>query len=275
MKLFAIADLHLGRPENRQALLDLPPHPEDWLIVAGDVCENVDLFEKALALLAQKFAGLFWTPGNHDLWTLPSHTDTPRGLFRYNQLVAICRRYGVHTPEDAYVRWPLSPEPLYIAPIFTLYDYSFRPPDVPPETAVSWAAETGVICNDEYLLHPDPFTSRAEWCAIRCRYTANRLAETAQHGSLILASHFPLRYDLVNLPRIPRFSLWCGTKRTEDWHVVYPVTAVVYGHLHTRGSHLRHGVTHTEVSFGYPQQWNPQRGMAGYLHEIIIENWER
>ncbi|MBE2225682.1 MAG: metallophosphoesterase, partial [Anaerolineae bacterium] len=153
MKLFAIADLHLARPENRQALIDLPPHPEDWLIVVGDVCENIDLFEKAMALLTKKFAKLFWTPGNHDLWTISQQPEAARGLFRYNELVAICRRYGIHTPEDAYVRWPLSPEPLFIAPIFTLYDYSFRPPHVTLETAVSWAEETNVVCNDEFLLH--------------------------------------------------------------------------------------------------------------------------
>lgn len=269
MKLFAIADLHLARPENRQALIDLPPHPEDWLIVVGDVCENIDLFEKAMALLTKKFAKLFWTPGNHDLWTISQQPEAARGLFRYNELVAICRRYGIHTPEDAYVRWPLSPEPLFIAPIFTLYDYSFRPPHVTLETAVSWAEETNVVCNDEFLLHPDPFPSRQEWCASRCRHTETRLAETAQHGSLILASHFPLRYDLVHIPRIPRFSLWCGTKQTEDWHSRFPVTAVVYGHLHMRGTHLRDGIPHTEVSFGYPGQWNPQRGMAGYLHEVV------
>ncbi len=113
-----------------------------------------------------------------------------------------------------------------------------------------------------------PFISREEWCAIRCRYTEKRLAETAQHGSLILVNHFPLRYDLVNLPRIPRFSLWCGTTHTEDWHIRFPVTAVVYGHLHMRGTHLRDGIPHTEVSFGYPGQWHPQRGMSGYLQDI-------
>jgi len=269
MKLFAIADLHLSRPDNRQALLDLPAHSEDWLIVVGDVCENTTLFKKAMALLTQKFAKLFWTPGNHDLWTMPTENEAPRGLFRYNELVAICRQYGIHTPEDEYVCWPLCPEPIFIAPIFTLYDYSFRPQEVSLEKAVSWAAKTNVICNDEYLLHPDPLASRAEWCHVRCRYTETRLTEAAQHGSLILASHFPLRYDLVNIPRIPRFSLWCGTKRTEDWHTRFPVTAVVYGHLHMRGTHLRDGIPHTEVSFGYPQQWSQKRGMNGYLHEVF------
>ena len=40
MKLYAISDLHLGYEINREALKALPPHPDDWLIVAGDVGEK-------------------------------------------------------------------------------------------------------------------------------------------------------------------------------------------------------------------------------------------
>ncbi|HEV3073990.1 MAG TPA: metallophosphoesterase, partial [Thermoanaerobaculia bacterium] len=40
MKLYAIADLHRRYPETREALAALPPHPVDWLIVAGDVGET-------------------------------------------------------------------------------------------------------------------------------------------------------------------------------------------------------------------------------------------
>lgn len=39
MRLLAIGDLHLANAANRQALAALPAHPEDWLIVAGDVSE--------------------------------------------------------------------------------------------------------------------------------------------------------------------------------------------------------------------------------------------
>jgi len=37
VKLFAISDLHLAHKSNRAALDTLPDHPDDWLIVAGDV----------------------------------------------------------------------------------------------------------------------------------------------------------------------------------------------------------------------------------------------
>ncbi len=269
MNLYAISDIHLNAPENRQALKELPRHPNDWLIVAGDVDENTRRFRAAMMLLADRFAKVFWTPGNHDLWTLPHDDSAPRGLFKYNQLVAICREVGVLTPEDGYVRWPEANSSLYIAPIFTLYDYTFCPESVPVETAVHWAAESGLECADEQLLHADPFTSRQAWCASRCRYTERRLTETAGHGQLILAGHFPLRQDLIDLPRIPRFSIWCGTRRTEEWHVRFPVTAVIYGHLHVRSTTIHQGVRFEEVSLGYPRHWDQSYGLEGYLRQIL------
>ncbi len=266
MKLLAISDLHLNHATNWEALLHLPAHPHDWLIVAGDVCENERRFQLAMALLAGRFARVFWTPGNHDLWTLPSDPIGLRGMARYNRLVAICRSLNVLTPEDPFVRWPGGP---FIAPTFTLYDYSFRPEHVAYEQAIAWAEETGVVCTDEVVLHPDPFPSRAAWCAARCRYTERRLGELAGE-SVILVNHFVLRQDLVTLRWIPRFSLWCGSKLTEEWHRRFAVTAVVYGHLHIRGTHERDGVRFEEVSLGYPQNWQPERGIEPYLRLI----WE-
>ena len=56
MKLYATSDLHLLHAVNRTALLQLAPHPEDWLIVAGDVGETDKLFAAGMALLARRFA---------------------------------------------------------------------------------------------------------------------------------------------------------------------------------------------------------------------------
>ena len=63
-------------------------------------------------------------------------------------MVPICHSYGVLTPEDPYVTWP--GEGSYIlAPLFLLYDYSFRPAAIPLEQAVSWAEETHTVFTDE------------------------------------------------------------------------------------------------------------------------------
>jgi 3',5'-cyclic AMP phosphodiesterase CpdA len=269
MKLFAISDLHLERPQNWQALRELSPHLQDWLIVAGDVAESIPLFRRGMRLLAAKFAQVIWTPGNHDLWTLPTDSYQLRGLVKYNALVAICRELHIATPEDPFLQWPATDEPLILAPIFTLFDYSFRPAEVTEESAVAWAEQTGVICTDEFLLHTDPYPSFPAWCAARCRETARRLQAVAAEQPLILINHYPLREDLVFLRHIPRFSLWCGTARTQDWHKLFPVRQVIYGHLHIRSVAYRDGIPFHEVSLGYPQNWTLERGMAAYLKPIL------
>jgi 3',5'-cyclic AMP phosphodiesterase CpdA len=269
MKLFGISDLHLRLEINRFALEALPAYPEDWLMLAGDIGETEAQLEFALSILTRRFRQVLWAPGNHDLWTLPSQPGELRGVEKYEQLVSICRNYGVLTPEDPYTRWAGAGPACLLAPLFLLYDYSFRPDDVAAEAAIEWAVESGVLCADEALLHPDPYSSRAAWCAARCRYTEVRLRQASEQGPLVLMNHFPLREDLVRLPRIPRFSLWCGTRRTEDWHIRFPVVAVVYGHLHTRGTHIRDGVRFEEVSLGYHRDWDQAKGLQHYLREIL------
>jgi len=276
MKLYAISDLHLRYEVTRRALQALRPHPDDWLIVAGDVGETDQHLRFGLTILQRRFAQLLWVPGNHDLWTVPPHPGEPRGVEKYEQLVRICRDLGVLTPEDPYPEWKGEGPRAILAPLFLLYDYSFRPDEIPVEEAVEWAAEENLLCSDEVLLHPDPFPTRQAWCAARVAAAEPRLAAAAQEAPLVLINHFPLRQDLAVLPRIPRFSIWCGTRRTEDWHRHYRALAVVYGHLHIRRTTHRDGVRFEEVSLGYPKDWDETRGVEPYLREILpgpIASW--
>ncbi|HKI04012.1 MAG TPA: metallophosphoesterase [Thermoanaerobaculia bacterium] len=269
MKLFALADLHLRYEVTRKALRELPRHPHDWLILAGDVGETEEHLRFALSILSERFARLLWVPGNHDLWTVPANPPDLRGQAKYDRLVEICREHGVLTPEDPYVTWRGEGEPCILAPTFVLYDYTFRPDEIPVERAIEWAAEENLLCSDEVLLHPDPYPSRSAWCHARVRATEPRLAEAARQAPLVIINHFPLRHDLAVLPRIPRFSIWCGTRLTDDWHLRFRARAVIYGHLHIRATHHRDGVRFEEVSLGYPQNWDPSRGIEPYLRQIL------
>jgi hypothetical protein len=85
----------------------------------------------------------------------------------------------------------------------------------------------------------------------------------------VLINHFPLREDLVRLPTIPRFSLWCGTRRTEDWHKRFNAVVVVSGHLHVRLTSYRDGVRFEEVSLGYPRQWINATTLEDCIREIL------
>jgi predicted phosphodiesterase len=127
-RLLAISDLHVGYPENRAYADALAPaDPADWLIVAGDVGEVFADVGFVLASLTRRFAKVIWTPGNHELWTLPSDPVALRGVARYEALVKTCRRFGVLTPEDDFPVWDGPGGPVTVAPLFTLYDYSFLP----------------------------------------------------------------------------------------------------------------------------------------------------
>ena len=234
--------------------------------MAGDVAERTDEIRWALDLLRKRFAKVIWVPGNHELW---SHRDgAPRGVAKYEAVLALCRRFGVVTPEDPYAVWPEEPR-CVIAPLFLLYDYSFRPDAVAFDDVVAWAEAAGVRSADERFLAPDPYPTREAWCRARVEQTEPRLAEAASRHPLVLVNHFPLRRDLVRLPRIPRFSPWCGTRRTETWHTRFRAKVVVAGHLHVRTTDWIDGVRFEEVSLGYPRHWRRERGIDGYLREIL------
>jgi 3',5'-cyclic AMP phosphodiesterase CpdA len=269
--LWATSDLHVRYSANRDAVERLEgDYARDWLIVAGDCGDGPEHLDFVLRTLAPRFARLIWTPGNHDLWCPRDATDRTRGEARYQELVALCRSFNVLTPEHPYVEWPHAPG-TFIVPMFLLYDYSFRPAAVALDDALDWAAATGVMCRDEALLDPAPWPSRSAWCHARCDATAARLDALPSDARTILVNHWPLRYDLARPPRIPRFSLWCGTTRTEDWALRYRASAVVSGHLHFRTTLTRHGVRYEEVSLGYPRDWRQERGLAHYLRAILPE----
>jgi 3',5'-cyclic AMP phosphodiesterase CpdA len=268
-KLWAISDLHVGFEENRRLVQELPSYPDDWLILAGDTGETPAHLDFVLRTLQPRFAQLVWTPGNHDLWTPQTLPAAQRGVAHYERLVNLCRTYGVLTPEDPYARWPGAGPTRAIVPTFLLFDYSYRPASVSREQAVQWAAASGVRSNDEELLAPDPYATRDEWCAARVDATEARLSALPADAKLIVANHFPLRRDLAVLPRIPRFSIWCGTTRTDDWHRRFNFEAVVYGHLHLRSQRTIDGVRFEEVSLGYPRQWSPAKTLADYLRRIL------
>jgi 3',5'-cyclic AMP phosphodiesterase CpdA len=272
MRLLAISDLHVSHPINRDGVASMGDHPHDWLIVAGDVGEQVKHLHFTLDHLTRRFAKVIWIPGNHDLWCPADATDRTRGQARYDELIAICRSYGVLTPEDPYAVWPASAPadfPIYLCPLFLLYDYSFRPPEIAREHAIPWARESGVVCGDELLLDPVPWPSREAWCHARCDAAERRLSELPPDARTVLINHWPLRYDLARPPRVPRFSIWCGTARTEDWPTRFRALAVVSGHLHLRTTLVRDGVWHEEVSLGYPRDWQQSRGVDAYLRDVL------
>ena len=50
-------------------------YKEDLLIVAGDIADDTEVVRKTLVLLLSKWAHVFFTPGNHELWVRRGEAD--------------------------------------------------------------------------------------------------------------------------------------------------------------------------------------------------------
>jgi 3',5'-cyclic AMP phosphodiesterase CpdA len=271
VSLFAVSDLHVSYQENRAVVDQLvPDSADDWLLVAGDVAELLADIEWALGTLRERYAAVLWAPGNHELWTRPRDSQTLRGEERYDRLVELCRQLDVRTPEDDYAVWQGPGGPVTVAPLFLLYDYTFRPDGAATKAeALAVAYESGVVCTDETLLHPDPFPSREAWCHARVAATQARLAARDPALPTVLANHYPLVREPTRRLRYPQFAQWCGTELTADWHRRFDAVAMVYGHLHIPRSMVIDGVRFEEVSLGYPREWQPRRQPLPWPRRIL------
>jgi 3',5'-cyclic AMP phosphodiesterase CpdA len=258
--LWAVSDLHVAYDENREIVRGLRPgSEEDWLIVAGDIGEKSADIAWALRLLAERFAKVIWAPGNHELWTHPSDPLQVRGVSRYRHLVELCRGLGVVSPEDPYPVWTGPGGPVVVAPLFLLYDYTFRAPGThTKEESLKAAHASGVVCTDEHLLYPDPFPTRDAWCRARVSLTEQRLAAVDPQLRTVLVNHYPLVRHPTEILRYPEFAQWCGTELTAGWHRRFRAAAMVYGHLHIPRVTWYDDVRFEEVSLGYPREWRPR-----------------
>ncbi|MER7764976.1 metallophosphoesterase [Streptomyces sp. NPDC097619] len=270
-RLMAFSDLHVRYDENRRVVEELRPESDrDWLLVPGDVGETVEDFRRTLTLLRDRYAQVVWAPGNHELWTLPEDAVQLRGEARYRHLVEVCRELGVLTPEDPYPVWEGEGGPAVIAPLFLLYDYTFRPAGARSrDEALAMAEEAGVVCTDEHYLHPDPYPTRDAWCRARVAVTEARLAALPADLPSVLVNHFPLVREPTRILRFPEFALWCGTEATADWPVRFRAAAVVYGHLHIPRLTHHDGIPHHEVSLGYPRERRAWPAMPGRPAQIL------
>ncbi|MDK8510342.1 metallophosphoesterase [Corynebacterium bovis] len=252
--LWAVSDLHVAARGNRE-LVDRyvrPTAPGDWLIVAGDVAERPGDVAAALEELRRRFATVIWVPGNHELF---ARADDPmRGRRRYDHLVDLCRGLGVLTPEDPYPSFAGHT----VAPLFTLYDHSWRPAGSPPGAtaaeAVAAAVDRGVMFTDEVAIAP--YVDVPAWCADRVRTTVGRLAAVAGPSSppTVLVNHWPLVRETTRRLAVPEVALWSGTEHTQEWARRFRAAVVVHGHLHIPVETVVDGVPHVEVSLGYPRE---------------------
>lgn len=244
--LWAVSDLHINSPGNKAIVEEYvhPTHPLDWLIVAGDIAENPETVLDTLRMLRERFVQVIFVPGNHEIYARSQ--DRFQGKERYNMLVRACQGIGVLTPEDRYTKFAGHT----IVPLFTLYDHSWRDLRYSPQQAIDRAVERGAVLTDHWSIAP--FVDVPQWCRERLEYSVHRLAKV--QGPTVLVNHWPLVRESMQGIYPEEIALWSGTRHTQSWATRYDAHAVIHGHLHVPRKISVKGVTHVDVSLGYPKE---------------------
>ncbi|MGY2288355.1 metallophosphoesterase [Pseudomonas sp. SDO528_S397] len=237
MRLFTVSDLHTDHPENWKWLeqLSRADYVDDTLIVAGDVADEIGLLRASLEQLRQRFAQVFFVPGNHDLWVIRS--DLRSSFDKYRTVNQACHDAGVHT-RAARVGGTL------IVPLMGWYDYSFGP--VNETLRANWMDFKA--CQ---------WDGQDDDAVSRMFDQLNPLPDTRGAQHIVSFSHFLPRIDLM--PRgVPAQYHYLypvlGTTRLEQQVRRLGAQTHIYGHSHLNRRVTLDGVTYINNAFGYPSE---------------------
>ena len=100
-RVFAVSDVHTDVSENMVWVESLctTAYQNDVLICAGDIADDLEILERTLVAFKRRFAEVFYTPGNHELWVMQQDRDKgiTCSLQKLEAIFELCAELGVHT----------------------------------------------------------------------------------------------------------------------------------------------------------------------------------
>jgi len=116
-RVWCVSDLHIDTKSgpNYRWLKELPERPNDALICAGDICTSLSQLRHVLTVLKSKFSQVFYTPGNHELWT---YMGGPNSVEKCLAVLDVCDEVGVLTTTT------FLGDSIMIAPLFSWWTAS-------------------------------------------------------------------------------------------------------------------------------------------------------
>lgn len=236
MRIFAVSDLHTDFAENRALLERLPrgEHVRDVLVLAGDIADRLEVVEWTLRLLRGRFARVFYTPGNHELWSRDGECDS---VEKFQRVVELCARLGVETA-------PGREAGVWVVPLFSWYEAGGGDAGA-PEGLEAWA--------DFYFCRwPEDARPPSDFFL-----ALNEPRVREYDGPVVSLSHFLPRADLLPPAEHLRF------KRLAEVAVCAPLDAQirrlgsavhVFGHSHINRDLEIEGVRYVQHALRYPRE---------------------
>lgn len=260
-RIFALSDVHVDSALNRAWMDSLSESDfrRDVLILAGDVSDRMDRLEETLAGLRRRFAGVFFVPGNHELWV--RGTGTPGGsLDKLDQVLALCDRLDVRTRPGRTGNG----KGVWIVPLFSWY---LKPEEGPDSLYTPKAGEDETLSmwsDDHFVRWPETARPAAGYFL-----SVNERNISREYDAPVISfSHFLPRRELIFGIPLPR---WLG-KLPGDPHPAFNFSRVagcrrldaqirrlgskihVYGHQHRNRFRQIEGVTYISHCLGYPRE---------------------
>lgn len=236
MRIFAVSDLHTDFRENRLLLeqLSREEYTRDVLVVAGDIADRLEVIGETLALLRSRFARVYYTPGNHELWTREEGCDSVEKYFR---VVELCGRVGAQTS-------PGKEGGVWVVPLLSWYETGGGA-DARAEGLEGWA--------DFY------FCKWPDWAGPPAAFFLgmNEPRVRSYDGPVVSLSHFLPRRDLLPPADSLRF------KRLPDVSICEPLEGQirrlgsvvhVFGHSHINRDVRLDGVRYVQHALRYPRE---------------------
>lgn len=120
-RIFCLSDLHTDNIDNMKCLEDNIEQSDlsynDLMIIAGDICHDIETFKHTLQMIRQKCQILF-VSGNHEAWLDNVNDTLYNSIDKLNRMDDICREYQCYV-DPIYVHGIY---PLWIIPLKCWYD---------------------------------------------------------------------------------------------------------------------------------------------------------
>ncbi|MFQ5740139.1 MAG: metallophosphoesterase [Acidobacteriota bacterium] len=119
-RIHVLSDLHVDFAENRHCLnrLSSSDFRNDILLLAGDISDDLEQVRSTLGALRDRFAQVFFVPGNHELWV--RRKECANSVEKFRKVLEVCDSLGVRTrpqragqERDGHRPW--------IVPLFSWY----------------------------------------------------------------------------------------------------------------------------------------------------------
>jgi predicted phosphodiesterase len=239
LRIFTISDIHIDYKENAKWLWGISKNDfiEDVLILAGDVCSNMQTVIKAFVSLKNCFKEVLFIPGNHDLWS-NRKTNERNSFENFDLIKTIAGNCGI-------IMEPVHFKSVSIIPLLGWYDYSFGEPSA--ELYDMWVDYTACRWPDGY----------DENKITKTFISMNSVYQKKADETLISFSHFVPRIDVM-----PYFI-------PQNKKILYPVLGTlllekqirklnadihIYGHTHVNNNVTISGVEYINNAYGYPSE---------------------